>query len=297
MTLLPGMAAAILLVWGLGGELGRVATLRFRHTVLLYGAFAGQLVAFGPVRVLAERQIEQMQVASYALLLVFCVANRRVAGIWLVGCGILANAVVIVANGGVMPVEPAAIAASGWTLSGYESAYPNVAAHGGAPLWFLGDVFAMPRFPGSAVLSVGDLSIIAGAWLVLQRAASPRTANTRNAGRLGLGLGHGALVAAAALLALLAVMSARHVVIVIAFAVLGAAVAPAALAVAGSPPPLLRGLSVCVTLCGAAVALGASIDSDATWALAATTAGLLAGLGGLVVAALGHGRADLEPSS
>jgi hypothetical protein len=31
--------------------------------------------------------------------------------------------------------------------------------------------------------------------------------------------------------------------------------------------------------------------------LAATTAGLLAGLGGLVVATLGHGRSDLELSS
>jgi hypothetical protein len=292
MTLLPGLAAALLLVWGLGGELGRIATLRFRHTVLLYAAFAGQLVAFGPFRVLAERQIEQVQVATYALLIVFCIANRHVAGIWLVGCGIVANAVVIAANGGVMPVEPAAIVASGWTLNGYESAYPNVAAHGGAPLWFLGDVFAIPRFHGSAVLSIGDLAIIAGAWLVLQRAAS-RTANWRNAS----GRGHGALAAVALLLALVAVMHARHVVVVIAFAVLGAAVAPAALTVVGSTPPLVRGLSVCVILCGAAVALGGSVESDATAVLAATTAGLLAGLGGLVVAGLGHGRSDLELSS
>jgi hypothetical protein len=293
MTLLPGLAAALLLVWGLGGELGRIATLRFRHTVVLYAAFAGQLVAFGPFRVLAERQIEQVQLATYALLIAFCVANRHVAGIWLVGCGIIANAVVIAANGGVMPVEPAAIAASGWTLNGYESAYPNVAAHGGAPLWFLGDVFAMPRFHGSAVLSMGDLAIIAGAWLVLQRAASPRTANWRNAS----GRAHGALAAVALLLALVAVTNARHVVVVIAFAVLGAALAPDALAVAGSPPPLLRGLTVCMILCGAAVALGGSIESDATSVLAATTAGLLAGLGGLVVAGLGQGRSDLELSS
>ena len=293
MTLLPGMAAAMLLVWGLGGELGRVATLRFRHTVLLYAAFAGQLVAFGPVRVLAERQIEQMQVATYALLIVFCVANRHVAGIWLVGCGILANALVIVANGGVMPVEPAAIAASGWTANGYESAYPNVVAHGGAPLWFLGDVFAIPQFPGSAVLSVGDLSIIAGAWLVLMRVASPRAANWRNARDLG----HRVLAAGASLFALVAVLNARHVLIVIAFAVLGAALAPAALAVVGSPPPLLRGVSVCAILACAAVALGGSIDSDATSVLAAAIAGLLAGLGGLVVGAMGHRRSDLELSS
>jgi hypothetical protein len=145
------------------------------------------------------------------------------------------------------------------------------------------------------VLSIGDLAIIAGAWLVLQRAASPRTANRRNAS--GRGHGHGALAAVALLLALVAVMHARQVVVVVAFAVLGAAVAPAALSVVGSTPPLVRGLSVCVILCGAAVALGGSVESDATAVLAATTAGLLAGLGGLVVAGLGHGRSDLELSS
>ncbi|MDX6567705.1 MAG: diguanylate cyclase [Gaiellales bacterium] len=293
MTLLPGLAAAIVLVWGLGGELGRIATLRFRHTALLYGAFAGQLVAFGPFRVLAERQIEQMQVATYVLLILFCFTNRHVAGIWLVGCGIVANAVVIAVNGGVMPVDPGAIVASGWTVQAYESAYPNVVAHGGAPLWFLGDVFAMPRFHGSAVLSVGDLSIIAGAWLVLQRAASPRTASSRAAGNLG----HAVLPTAGVLLALLALMSARPVVVVVAFGVLGAALAPAALAVSGRRPPPLRCLSVCLILCASVVALGESIDSISTSVLAATAAGLLMGLGGLVVATSGHGRSDLGLSS
>jgi hypothetical protein len=289
MTLLPGLAAAILLVWGLGGEIGRVATLRFRRTVLLYGAFAGQLVAFGPVRVLGEQQIEKMQIATYGLLVLFCVANRHVAGTWLVGCGVVANALVIVANGGVMPVDPDAIAASGWTVRAYESAYPNVVAHGGAPLWFLGDVFAMPRFHGSAVLSVGDLGIIAGAWLVLQRTASPRLENRRTHGKLNVGLP----AIAGALVALLSSLSAPQPVIVIAFGVLGVTLAPAALAVSGGPPPPLRCLSACALLCAAAVALGASISSNSTAGLAATSAGLLAGLCALVVATSGHGRSEV----
>jgi hypothetical protein len=105
------------------------------------------------------------------------------------------------------------------------------------------------------------------------------------------------LPTAGVLLALLALMSARPVVVVVAFGVLGAALAPAALAVSGRRPPPLRCLSVCLILCASVVALGESIDSISTSVLAATAAGLLMGLGGLVVATSGHGRSDLGLSS
>ena len=172
MTLIPGLVAAVLLVWALGGELARVGSLRFRRGTILYAALGAQLVAFGPVRILGERQVERVQLVTYALLLAFCIANRRIPGLWLIALGVLANALVITANGGVMPVDPGAIAASGWGLHDYAAAYPNVAIRAHASLWFLGDIFAMPRFPGSAVLSIGDVSIVAGVWLMLQRATS-----------------------------------------------------------------------------------------------------------------------------
>jgi hypothetical protein len=54
---------------------------------------------------------------------------------------------------------------------------------------------------------------------------------------------------------------------------------------------------VCLILCASVVALGESIDSISTSVLAATAAGLLMGLGGLVVATSGHGRSDLGLSS
>lgn len=279
MTLLPGLAAALLLAWGLGGSLAQIVTLRFGRTTLLYAAFAGQLVAFGPVRVLAEAQIEQMQIATYGLLILFCLSNRHVAGIWLVTCGVVSNALVISVNGGVMPVQPRAIVASGWTAAEYASAYPNVVAHAGAPLWFLGDVFAMPRFHGSAVLSIGDVLIIAGAWLVVQRATSPASARWRAL----LGARYGLALLASSLVAIIALAVGRHGLVELAFGIAGAALAPAVLQVAPRHPPLMRCVTICTILCIVVVTLSASITSYPTAVLAAATAGLLSGIGTLTV--------------
>jgi hypothetical protein len=271
-TLIPGLAAAVILVWALGGDLGRVTSLRFRRTILLYAALAGQLVAFGPARFMAERQVEQMQLATYALLLAFCFVNRRMAGLWLVALGIALNALVIAVNGGVMPVEPKAILASGWTPGDYMSAYPNVVARAGAPLWFLGDVFAMPRFPGSAVLSVGDISIVAGAWLVLQRvvnvAATARSLQTRR--KRALAAAAGGLIVAALLLA-----ASHRVLGAAAAAAAGAALAQMVLALSGRCLPGLRCFTLCALLCAAALALARSTSSGPTVVLGTALAGLV----------------------
>jgi Family of unknown function (DUF5317) len=289
MTLLPGLAAAVLLVWALGGNLAQIVTIRFRWTALLYAAFAGQLVAFGPVRVLGEAQIEQVQIASYALLILFCLANRHQAGIWLVTCGVVANALVICVNGGVMPVEPHAIVASGWTVEEYASAYPNIVAHAGAPLWFLGDVFAMPRFHGSAVLSIGDLLIIAGAWLVLQRATSPSSARWRGLVSVPSVLS----LAACSLLTVVALAVGPHSLVEIAFGIAGGTLAPAVLSASPPHPPIMRCVPVCAILCVAAIILSTSISSYPTTVLAAATAGLLLGISILTMAARRARRPDL----
>jgi hypothetical protein len=279
MTLLPGLAAAVLLVWALGGDLARIVTLRFRRTALLYAAFAGQLLAFGPVRVLGEAQVKQVQIATYVLLIIFCLANRQLAGIWLVTCGVVANALVISVNGGVMPVEPHAISASGWTVGEYASAYPNVASHAGAPLWFLGDVFAMPRFHGSAVLSIGDLLIIAGAWSVVQRATSPAVPPWRDL----LGVPYALALAACSLLVIVMLAVGPHVSVELAFGIAGATLAPAVLSGSPRQPSIMRCIPICGGLCVAAVALSTSISSYPTSVLAATTTGLLLGISTLIV--------------
>ena len=297
MTLIPGLLAAVLLVWALGGELTRVASLRFRRVTLLYAALGAQLVAFGPVHLLAEQQVERVQLVTYGLLLAFCVANRSIKGLWLVALGVAANALVIAVNGGAMPVEPSAIAASGWSLNEYAAAYPNVVARAGAPLWFLGDVFALPRFPGSAVLSIGDFSIVAGVWLVLQRIAGgrPETADRPlrrmpRQGALGVIAGSGALLAG------LALIDARAALLLGALSA-GAVLGLVALAFAGRRPPPIRCITVCLLLAPAALLLAGSTGTVPTAVLGTTLAGLSVAIAAMTASRLFLGRAGGEFSS
>ena len=79
-----------------------------------------------------------LHLLSYGLAGWFVVANRHVRGLCLVGIGTLCNAL-----------------------------------DAGARLWFLGDVFAMPRpVPVARVFSVGDLILLAGAAVTLHGLAS-----------------------------------------------------------------------------------------------------------------------------
>ena len=77
----------------------------------------------------------------------------------LVMVGALCNLVAILANGGAMPADPAALAAAGIDTAGQT----NSIVTGEPVLRPLTDVFAMPAWlPFANVFSVGDLLIGAG---------------------------------------------------------------------------------------------------------------------------------------
>jgi hypothetical protein len=171
----------------------------------------------------------------------------------------------------------------------YASSYPNVVAHAGAPLWFLGDVFAMPRFHGSAVLSIGDLLIIAGAWLVLQRATSRASAWWRGL----VSVPYVLALAACSLFTVMALAVGPHLLVELAFGIVGGTFAPAVLSASPRHPPIMRCIPVCAILSVAAVILSTSISSYPTTVLAAATAGLLLGISTLTVVTRRASRPDL----
>jgi hypothetical protein len=113
-----------------------------------------------------------LHLVSYALVVAFLVANRRLAGMRLVALGTGLNVLAITVNGGVMPANAAAVRISGIDTSG---GFDNSAAIAHAHLAFLGDVIPVPGpWPIGNVLSVGDLVIFAGALIVLHRACGSR---------------------------------------------------------------------------------------------------------------------------
>ena len=127
---------------------------------------------------------EVLHVASYALLGAFGWANRRVTGVPVVLAGGALNALAILANGGVMPADPAVADVA--AVQARPGEFINSVPVGDAHLGFLGDVLATPAsLPLHNVYSPGDLVIVLGLLIVVhaachrQKAASSRASADR----------------------------------------------------------------------------------------------------------------------
>jgi hypothetical protein len=152
-----------------GGRLSRLAELELRRSWLAVAALVVQVLIISVLPGAVGGLGEEIHLASYLLLGAFIVVNRRIPGLLVIGIGGALNFAAILANGGVMPADPDAIAAAGIPLDATE--FANSAPASGAPLGFLGDVFHTPGWlPIHNVFSVGDLVIVAGAFLLLHRA-------------------------------------------------------------------------------------------------------------------------------
>ena len=106
-------------------------------------------------------------VASYLLLGWVLWLNRWLPGVPWLAVGVFLNALVIVANGGLMPIAPQTVTALGgraWPLGTHHGASKDVVLPlGTTRFWFLSDIFVIPRpFPWPTAFSIGDLLIAIG---------------------------------------------------------------------------------------------------------------------------------------
>jgi len=166
-----------------GGNLMRLADLRLRLPGLALAAIGLQvlIVTVAPGGLAGAHEV--LHVASYALLGAFGWANRRVTGVPVVLAGGALNVAAILANGGVMPADPAVadVAAVQARPGAFVNSVPVADAH----LGFLGDVLATPAsLPLHNVYSPGDLVIVLGLLILVhaachrQKAASSRASPT-----------------------------------------------------------------------------------------------------------------------
>lgn len=99
-------------------------------------------------------------VLTYVAAVAFLWLNRRVAGALVVAAGAASNGVTIALNGGVLPADPDAVAATGRVET---EDFANSAVIADPVLPWLGDVFAWPApLPLANTFSVGDVLILLG---------------------------------------------------------------------------------------------------------------------------------------
>ena len=157
-----GIAAGL----ALGGHLDRLADVRFVWAPVAIVGLLVQLVLFStPLADMVGDAGPVLYVASTGIVLVAVLRNLRIPGMALVALGAASNLLAIVANGGVMPASPEAVAALGQEAA---EGFSNSVVMTDPALRPLTDLFALPAWlPGANVFSVGDVLIGIGVAVVI----------------------------------------------------------------------------------------------------------------------------------
>jgi Family of unknown function (DUF5317) len=179
--ILYSIPIGLLIGFVIGGRLGGLAAVQFHWAWLAIAGLAVQILIFSdPIGSLVGDAGPAIYVASTAAVLVAVIRNIRIPGIAIVALGAGCNLAAIIANGGHMPADPAALAAVGITLDGIT----NSVVVPDPVLRPLTDIFALPAaLPFANVFSVGDVLI--GIGIAATIALAMRRGRNPDAGRAG----------------------------------------------------------------------------------------------------------------
>ncbi|MEX1171481.1 MAG: DUF5317 domain-containing protein [Chloroflexota bacterium] len=175
MFILYAIPIGIIAGYALGGRLERLGDLRFAWAWLAVAGLMVQVVLFaGPVAAVVGAAGPPIYMASTAAVLVAVLRNWSIPGMVLVVLGAASNLAAIVANGGVMPASPEAVAALGMEDG---PGFSNSVIMTDPALRPLTDIFALPPWlPLSNVFSIGDVLIGVGVALVIALGMRPTVA-------------------------------------------------------------------------------------------------------------------------
>ena len=180
--LIGGILLGLLLGLRSGGRLTNLGSIQLRWVGLL---FASVLVRFGTEILLGQgiAIVDTLRLpllaAGFALLLVGLWVNRGYPGLSLAFVGILLNAVVIVRNGGFMPIWGPSLDAAGFEIADVTSPLHIVVPDATASEFlnrflFLGDVIPIPLPIVQNVASLGDVFLSLGLAFFLFAERGPR---------------------------------------------------------------------------------------------------------------------------
>ena len=176
LAVISGIAAGAAQAW-LGGRGLSSPKLRLLWVVPL--AFLPQWLAFflpATRRLVTVDMAVAALVSSQSLLLLFAWINRKQSGFWVLGIGLTLNLLVIVLNGGLMPISPETViqlapnaSLDAWHIGQRLGATKDVVLPVAATrLWWLSDRFLLPApRPWRVAFSLGDILIGVGAFNLL----------------------------------------------------------------------------------------------------------------------------------
>ena len=183
MILLVFVLLALVVALLSGGNLRNLAHIQVTHSYLILVSLGIQIVVFSTwwhERIGESLWGEILYALSLLLLVGVVWVNRRVPGLALLGVGLTFNALVILANGGRLPASLQALRTAGIAEAGMayaaSRATNSMLMDESTRLWYLGDIFAIPRgFPLANVYSIGDVLIALGAAWFIFGALRPRS--------------------------------------------------------------------------------------------------------------------------
>jgi hypothetical protein len=146
-----------------GGRLTRLAELPLRWLWTAPAALILQVAITEVVPNANHKTLAAVHIVSYVLVIAFLIANRRITGMPIIAIGAISNALVIVANGGVMAASAKAQRLAGLTL---DDRFHNSVVLVNPRLLFMGDIIPVPG-PLPNVLSPGDCVIFLGMLVLL----------------------------------------------------------------------------------------------------------------------------------
>jgi hypothetical protein len=186
MILLLAVVAGLLLglarSWA-GGRRYQPAPLA--HIWILALAILPEVLAFyfAPVAYTIPNRLASLcLITSLIGLLIFVGLNLRWSGVWILGVGLVLNLLVIMVNGGWMPISPelASILLPGPPPGAfvvgarYGWSKDIVLARSSMHLWWLSDCFLLPSWvPKRVAFSLGDLLVAFGAFWLLWAGGRP----------------------------------------------------------------------------------------------------------------------------
>lgn len=151
------------------GHLSNLTHIKFKCVMLIFASFAVELLA----KILLKMNIIELGVISftlhlitYLLLFIMIFKNKHRLGVKLIGVGTLLNAIVIFANGGMMPIGTYALNYLGISPTNKVAGMYYVATEG-THFLYLADILPIYLWKIGFILSVGDLWIILGIMVLI----------------------------------------------------------------------------------------------------------------------------------